>query len=177
MKVLFVFYIMCSFVRAIDRMPCTDNVDANAMNLAHRLMEDSTPPGYRLTNHYPIVQTGRNPHRWVGIYERRDNIYNTDCHYLTGLRQDFKQYCPLGCEISQAVVATSPNGKFIQIEFLVNCKCTKLGGRRRRRNISYDRYCDRFQTEKSTCTGIGEVSDNYYSNKLNSFYYYIHDLK
>lgn len=43
---------------AIDLMPCTERVDAAAMALANRLLEESVPPAYRLIEYYPATRTG-----------------------------------------------------------------------------------------------------------------------
>lgn len=95
---------------------------------------------------------GRNPHRWTCHFERLDNLYRYDCDYLTSLRGDFKQTCPLGCEISQVVVTQAPNRQFITIEFLVNCRCTRIP--RRRRSINSCGFPWQFVAERATCTGF-----------------------
>lgn len=118
-------------IDAVDYLPCTENVDGVAMNLARRILENHLPQGYVLRDYYPVTQTGRNPHRWIAEYRRVDNIYRQDCDYLVDVRSTFKQHCPPGCEISQMLVSDSPNRQFIQIQILVNCRCQKLPRRRR----------------------------------------------
>ncbi|XP_050295778.1 uncharacterized protein LOC126735734 [Anthonomus grandis grandis] len=115
----------------IDHLPCTENVGAADMAQALRILQDSTPAGYRLTEHRPVTQTGRNPHRWVCTFERVDNVYRQDCNYLTDVRTAFKRDCPLGCEISQVGVPYVQNAGFITVEFLVNCGCRKVPRRKR----------------------------------------------
>lgn len=136
-----------NFVESVDHMPCTENVDAAGMALAGRILDDSTPPGYRLQDYYPVTQTGRNPHRWICQYQRVDNVYSQSCDYLTEVRGVFRRECPLGCEISQILVSQSPNREFIQVQLLVNCLCRKIP--RRRRQITIHNYS--FQRERATC--------------------------
>ncbi|KAL3279809.1 hypothetical protein HHI36_017317 [Cryptolaemus montrouzieri] len=70
----------------IDVMPCTQAVNAASMSTAERLLRDSTPPSYRLLQAEPLSQTGRNPHRWLGCFERIDNVYDHTCDYLPSVR-------------------------------------------------------------------------------------------
>lgn len=44
----------------IDFMPCTEGVTAADMALAQRLVDESTPQGYRLIELNPQTQTGKN---------------------------------------------------------------------------------------------------------------------
>lgn len=75
----------------MDHMPCTENVDANALNVARQILERNVPPGYRMTDFFPNTRTGRNPHRWVCIYERNDGVYSQTCDYLTTARTVLKK--------------------------------------------------------------------------------------
>lgn len=157
-NIVLLVLLLFDVVIAIDHMPCTENVDAAAIVDAERLLEDSIPPGYRLTEFYPTTQTGRNPHRWICSYERLDGIYRQDCDYLTDVRRAFRRDCPAGCEISQVVVSQSPNRQFIQVQFLVNCLCTKIPRRRRDASSGYRNCTNSFnpiyKREQCTCTGL-----------------------
>lgn len=57
-------------IDAVDYLPCTENVDGVAMNLARRILENHLPQGYVLRDYYPVTQTGRNPHRWIAEYRQ-----------------------------------------------------------------------------------------------------------
>lgn len=49
-----------NFVESVDHIPCTENVNAAGMALAGRILDDSTPPGYRLQDYYPVsIPTSR----------------------------------------------------------------------------------------------------------------------
>ena len=156
--VLLVLFSFNVAIQAIDHMPCSENVDAAAMVVARRILEDSIPPGYRLTDFYPITRTGRNPHRWICNYERIDGVYREDCTYLTEVRGVFRRECPAGCEISQVVVSQSPNRRFVQVQFLVNCLCKKIPRRRRGLNSRHQNCTNMFNLsykhEISTCSGF-----------------------
>lgn len=147
---IFVFLICFNKYKCIDNLPCTEGVNANDMALAERILQQSTPEGYVLFDYYPVAQTGRNPHRWIAQFRRRDNVYRQDCVYLTDVRLSFKQECPRGAEISQVQVCCSPTRNFIQIEFLVNCRCTRVA--RWKRNVSSINHS--FMREHSLCTGF-----------------------
>lgn len=134
-------------------LPCTEEntIDLTNMNIARRILEQSTPEGYILLEIHPIAQTGRNPHRWLAIYHRSDAVYSSGCQYLQEVRQQFRRNCPYGAEISQAVVRMTPNAKAIQIEFLVNCDCVKVPRRKRRKRFSNKCGSFRYTTEHSRC--------------------------
>jgi len=51
-------------------MPCTERVNALDMALAQRLLEESTPPGYRLLEAEPVSQTGTYNKYKLFIYDR-----------------------------------------------------------------------------------------------------------
>lgn len=92
MSTLIIFLITMSIytVQSIDLLPCTENIGnagiqleldliksfnvfTNWVDIANaRIIDEATPPGYILDNVEPVVQTGRNPHRWRGIFRRRD---------------------------------------------------------------------------------------------------------
>lgn len=153
--VSFVLIAMIDTINAIDRMPCAEGVDAAGIVRARNLLEQSIPAGYRLTNFYPITQTGRHPHRWVCHFERVDGVYNYDCAYLTDVRTSFREVCPAGCEIHQIAVSNSPNGQFIMVQYLVNCRCSKVVHKRSFLDNYYNRPCSTSYTrESTTCTGI-----------------------
>lgn len=146
----------------VSTMPCTENVDANDMDRARRLIENSVPDGYRLINFYPTVQTGRNPHRWQCTFERIDGVYSYDCDYLTATRTSFKRDCPAGCEVSQLIVAATPNRRFIQVSYLVNCGCRRTARTKRSFHFFEKGRCTdsnvlTFQRERSTCSGISHA--------------------
>lgn len=56
--ILTVLILLVHSVLTIDLLPCTDEVNPAEMALARRLLEQSTPPGYRLIEVEPISQTG-----------------------------------------------------------------------------------------------------------------------
>lgn len=115
MSVIVLTLFLAVMVGCINHVPCTDNVDVAAYDLAGRFLREYTPPGYRLIEYLPSTQTGRNPHRWICRYERDDNVYLQDCSYLTDVRASFKRDCPAGCEISQVAVTSTPTVSFIGV--------------------------------------------------------------
>lgn len=136
-------------------LPCTDNVLPADMLLARNIIESSVPPNYRLADLQPRVTTGRNPHRWVGYFTRNDNQYRSDCLFLVSTKKDFKRYCPQGSEIRAISVNGNPNNQNIEVEFLVNCYCTKITRRRRRSNYYNTTPCHTsgYTKEETTCSG------------------------
>lgn len=137
-------------------LPCTENVTPANMVSARNIIEAAIPPGYALTDLQPRVTTGRNPHRWVGSFTRNDNQYRADCQFLVVIKKDFKRYCPVGSEIRTVSICDdpNPNHKKIEVEFLVNCYCSKIVNRRRRRRwIDSNCYQYSYTTEQSTCVG------------------------
>lgn len=138
-------------IQAINILPCTENVDNAVMAATREVLEDATPPGYTLDNYHPCVQTGRNPHRCTVVYQRNDNHYSSGCDYLTAVRQDFKRLCPQGSEISYVTFQNVPMNPRIEVQFLVNCYCTK--NPRRHRSVKH--YCRStgYTREPASCTG------------------------
>lgn len=151
------FFILLNSVQlttAINLLPCTDNVDDNNMAAGGLILEDATPPGYTFQELHPVVQTGRNPHRWIGIFSRNDNHYDYGCAYITDIRNNFRRICPQGSEVSQIAVLRTPGNNRIQVEFLVNCLCTRIP--RRRRSVSGSCSPGQYTREYPVCSNINK---------------------
>lgn len=141
------------FTTALDLLPCTDNPSPADRQLARRIIRDHTPPGYNMVDLDSEVTSGRNPHRWVGIFTRNDGQYECGCAYLTAVKRDFMRFCPTGSEISTVRLRRLQNGNRIIVEFLVNCFCTNI---RRKRSAFFNfgnTHCNNsgYTTEHALC--------------------------
>lgn len=138
---------------SINLLPCTEHITAAEIQIARDILEESTPPGYRLENLFSEVTTGRNPHRWTGEFSRNDNLYNCGCVFLTSVKKDFKRTCPAGSEIRVIRIRTGNNPRIL-VEFLVNCYCTNIPQRKKRSVWSSSTPCrwSGYTTEKAVCS-------------------------
>lgn len=121
-------------LQGINILPCTDGGTAEIIAAARNVILDATPPLYQLEDVVPHVTLGRNPHRWLGHFTRRDNQYDSGCQFLASLKRDFKRLCPQGSEIRTVSLINIQGNQRITVEFLVNCYCAN-NLRRRRRDI------------------------------------------
>lgn len=55
---LVIVTVFSKYCQGMDFMPCTEGVDAAAMALARRIIDQHIPPGYRLLEYFPATQTG-----------------------------------------------------------------------------------------------------------------------
>lgn len=142
-------FFFCPVVDMVNLLPCTENITPQAEEEACRIIKDATPPGFTNIGVRPEVRLGRNPHRWIGIFNNNAGTYETGCQAMYHVKQQFRRLVPQGSDLSSIRIIPSTSGTTIEVEYLVNCFCTKVP--RRRRNIFAQCQIRGYTTESGIC--------------------------
>ncbi|XP_044749600.1 uncharacterized protein LOC123310219 [Coccinella septempunctata] len=136
---IFGIFLVAPSVNMLNLLPCTENVTPQDEQKAADIIKDSTPPGYTFIGVRPEVRLGRNPHRWIGVFTENTGAYETGCPAMVYLKQQFRKLVPQGSDLSSVRIIPSTSGSTIEVEYLVNCFCTKVPRRRRRSSRCHTR--------------------------------------
>lgn len=140
---------MSSVVVMVNLLPCTEDVSQEDEARATEIIKDATPPGFTFVGVRPEVRLGRNPHRWIGIFLADSDSYETGCQSMRYLKQQFRRFVPQWSDISAVKITTSTSIKTIEVEYLVNCYCSKVS--RRRRSLYPRCQLQGYTTESGVC--------------------------